>query len=139
MPTPSSPAGPTASAVPLWAAIFATRSDSAARAANRDAAARHSQLLIPRVQCVLSRTAPVLHAEILNLGGATPSTLIFVAMEGQLWTFAGALPEHSPRGLIFPLTPMPMAKTNGQERFVVSAAKDVSGRWWDNFTGAVSR
>jgi hypothetical protein len=121
--------------VGLWAAVFATRSDRAARAANRWAAERHARSLAPRVHCVFSTTAPALHAEVFNLGAATPSTLIFAADTGQMWSFAGSFPEQSPRGHLFQFSPLPMVKTSGQRRIIVSVAKDIEDGWWDNQTG----
>lgn len=121
--------------VAVWAAVFATRSDRAAREANQWAAERHAKSLAPRVHCVFSTTAPALHAEVFNLGAATPSTLIFVVHNGQMWTFAGSFPEQSPRGHLYPFTPLPMTKTTGQLRIIVSVAKDIEDGWWDNLTG----
>jgi hypothetical protein len=114
--------------VGIWAAVFATRSDRAARSANQWVAERHAKSLAPRVHCVFSPTGPALHAEVFNLGAATPSTLIFAAHNGQMWTFTGSFPEQSARGQLFEFAPLPMAKTTGQLRIVVSVAKDVDGQ-----------
>jgi len=119
----------------IWAAVFATRSDRAARAANQWVADQHRKSLAPSIRCVFSSTAPDLHAEVFNLGAATPSTLIFVAHKGQMWSLAGSFPEQSPRGHLYPFSTLPMVTTTGQLRIVVSVAKDMDGGWWDNQTG----
>ena len=118
----------------LWAAIFATRADAAARKAERrwDAAVRP----VPHFNFT---SAPAvgqpIELEVENLGGAVAAGVIIVQHGDDLFAGELSLPDRAQaRRMLIP----PVLKAwqrSGQPRTLMLVARDISGRTWDCLNG----
>ena len=118
----------------LWAAIFATRADIAARGARADARQRWEDSTRPTPHFTFT-SAPApgqpIELDVENLGGALVSGAVIVQHGDDLYAGELTLPEKAPaRRIVLP----PVLKAwqrSGQPRCLLLAGRDVSGRTWD--------
>ena len=120
------------------AAFFAFRADQASRKSAAAAEQRWNDSVRPQPH--LSFTAPPapnqpIEIEAENLGGAMAAGAIVAVYGDNLFASVLTLPDKaSPRRFLMP--PVLKAWQNApQPKFVLLAARDVSGRWWDCLEG----
>ena len=122
----------------LWAAIFATRADSAARAAKRLADQRWEDALRP-VPHFSFTTKPSpgqpIELEVENLGGALAAGAVIVQAADDLYAGELTMPERAaPRRILLGPVMKAWQKTNHPSCLLL-VARDVSGKWWDCLDG----
>jgi hypothetical protein len=122
----------------LWAAIFATRADSAARAAKRLADQRWVDATRPAPRLSFTTKPEPGHSielEVENLGGSLTAGAVIVQAADDLYAGELTLPEKAPARRI-KLGPVMKAwqKTNHPSCLLL-VARDVSGTWWDCLDG----
>lgn len=118
----------------LWAAIFATRADMAARHASSEARRRWDDSTRPTPHFTFT-SAPApgqpIELDVENLGGALVAGAVIVQHGDDLFAGELTLPEKAPaRRIVLP----PVLKAwqrSGQPRCLLLAGRDVSGRTWD--------
>lgn len=117
-----------------WAALFATRADSATRKAMREADERHDQEVRPRLEPIGVPAGPLaphdFGMQVANRGGATPLFAFVIQSEDQIFITSGSLGEHTREPFNFTWVGKLTYKTGAfSTPFVV--AQDRHGRWWD--------
>ncbi len=122
----------------LWAAIFATRADSASRAARRLADQRWEDAVRPAPRfSFTTRPAPgqPIELEVENLGGTLAAGAVIVQAAEDLYAGELTMPEKAPPRRIL-LAPVMKAwqKTN-HPNCLLLVGRDVSGTWWDCLDG----
>ena len=122
----------------LWAAIFATRADFAARAAKRLADQRWEDSLRPVPHfSFTTRPAPgqPIELEIENLGGVLVAGAVIVQAADDLYAGELTMPEKAaPRRIMLGPVMKAWQKTN-HPSFLLLVARDVRGKWWDCLDG----
>jgi len=118
----------------LWAAIFATRADMAARRASAEAKRRWEDSTRPTPHFTFTSTpspGQPIELDVENLGGAMVAGAVIVQHGDDLFASELSLPEKAPaRRIVLP----PVLKAwqrSGQPRCLLLAGRDVSGRTWD--------
>jgi hypothetical protein len=118
----------------VWAAVFATRADSATRRAMRDSDQRHDQEIRPRLEPVGVRNAEYQPAnfrmEIANRGGATPLFVFTVQSAQHVYITSGTLDEHTREPFDFTYVG-DLSYGTGYFSTPFVVAQDRLGRWWD--------
>jgi len=122
----------------LWAAIFATRADMAARHAKAEARQRWDDSIRPLPHFTFT-TAPApgqpIEVDVENLGGTLAAGAVIVQHGDDLFAGELTLPEKAPARRIV-LTPVLKAwQRSNQPRTLLLAGRDVSGRCWDCLDG----
>ena len=123
----------------LWAAVFATRADRAARRGIKLADRRWEASTRPVPHLAFTgpaATGQAIELEVENLGGTLAAGGVIVQSGDDLYAGELTLPEKAPpRLMAFPpvMKAWQKAKHPG---FVLVAGRDVSGRWWDCLNGA---
>ena len=122
----------------LWAAIFATRADSAARGARRLADQRWMDTVRPALRFSFThRPAPSqpIEVEVENLGGALAAGAVIVQADADLYAGELTMPDKAPPRRIL-LAPVMKAWQNTQHpSCLLLVGRDVSGTWWDCLDG----
>jgi hypothetical protein len=118
----------------LWAAIFATRADLAARHASADAKRRWDDSTRPTPHFTFTSSpspGQPIELDVENLGGALVAGAVIVQHGDDLYAGELSLPEKAPaRRIVLP----PVLKAwqrSGQPRCLLLAGRDVTGRTWD--------
>ena len=122
----------------LWAAIFATRADLAARGAKAEARQRWEDSIRPLPHFTFT-SAPApgqpIEVDVENLGGALAAGAVIVQHGDDLFAGELTLPEKAPARRVV-LTPVLKAwQRSNQPRTLLLAGRDVSGRCWDCLDG----
>jgi len=122
----------------LWAAIFATRADIAARGAKSEARQRWDDSIRPLPHFTFT-SAPApgqpIEVDVENLGGMLAAGAVIVQHGDDLFAGELTLPEKAPARRIV-LTPVLKAwQRSSQPRCLLLAGRDVSGRCWDCLDG----
>jgi hypothetical protein len=121
------------------AAFFAFRADSAARDGRRKADRRWDDTVRPRPH--LSFTIPPatgqpIELEVENLGGAMVAGAVVAEYGDDLYACELILPDKAvPRRILVPAVMKAWQKAS-KPTFLMVAARDVSGRWWNCLDGA---
>jgi hypothetical protein len=118
----------------LWAAIFATRADGAARRAGKVADARWETATKPVPQ--ITFTGPPapnqpIEVEVQNLGGTLVAGGVIVQAGDDLYASELILPEKAPPRRILLQPAMKAWQRAGQPSCLLLVARDVSGRYWN--------
>jgi hypothetical protein len=121
------------------AAAFAFRADAAARAARTEAAHRWDDMVRPRPRFTF--TAPPspgkpIEVEVENLGGMLAAGAVIAEYGDDLFACELSLPDKAPPRRIQLPPVMKAWQKATQPAFLMVAARDVSGRWWDCLNGA---
>jgi len=122
----------------LWAAIFATRADAAARSARADAKQRWDDSIRPLPHFTFtSAPAPgqAIELDVENLGGALAGGGVIVQHGDDLFAGELTLPEKAPARRIVLAPVMKAWQKANQPRTLLLAGRDVSGRTWDFIDG----
>jgi hypothetical protein len=122
----------------LWAAIFATRADFAARRAKAEAQQRWYDSIRPLPHFTFTSAPAVgqpIEVDVENLGGTLAAGAVIVQHGDDLFAGELTLPEKAPARRIV-LTPVLKAwqKAN-QPSCLLLASRDISGRCWDCLDG----
>lgn len=122
----------------LWAAIFATRADRAARQARKDAALRWDASTKPVPHLTFTAfTAPgqSIQVQVENLGGTLAAAGVIVQSGDELYAGELTLPEKAPaRPISLPFVVKAWQRA-AQPRTLLLIARDVSGRCWNCLDG----
>lgn len=122
----------------LWAAIFATRADRAARRARKDAEVRWDASTRPVPHLTFTAfTAPgqSIQVQVENLGGTLAAGGVIVQSGDELYAGELTLPEKAPaRPISLPFVVKAWQRTT-QPRALLLIARDVSGRCWNCLDG----
>jgi hypothetical protein len=123
----------------LWAAVFATRADLAARGAKRLGDQRWADSVRPLPRFNFTTSAPPvgqpLEVEIQNLGGALAAGAVIVQHGDDLFAAELTMPEKSePRRILLAPVMKAWQKAN-QPRCLLLLSRDVSGICWDGLDG----
>jgi hypothetical protein len=118
----------------LWAAVFATRADSASRRAIKVADARWEATTKPIPQ--LTFTGPpspnqAIEVEVQNLGGTMVAGGVIVQAADDLYASELTLAEKSPPRRILLQPAMKAWQRAGQPSCLLLVARDVNGRYWN--------
>ena len=122
----------------LWAAVFATRADLAARRAAALANKRWEDAVRPSPR--LSFTTPpapgqAIELEVENLGGTLAAGAVIVQAGDDLYAGELTLPEHAQPRRIF-LSPVLKAwQRKNQPGCLLLMGRDLSGQCWDYLDG----
>jgi hypothetical protein len=121
------------------AAFFAFRADAAARSARAEAAHRWDDMVRPRPRFTFTAPPPPgrpIEVEVENLGGMLAAGAVIAEYGDDLFACELSLPDKAPpRRILLPPVMKAWQKAN-QPAFLMVAARDVSGRWWDCLNGA---
>jgi hypothetical protein len=122
----------------LWAAIFATRADAAARGARADAHQRWDDSIRPVPHFTF--TSPPspgqsIELDVENLGGTMVAGAVIVQHGDDLFAGELTLPEKAPARRIVLAPVLKAWQKTGQPRCLLLAGRDVSGRCWDCLDG----
>lgn len=121
-------------ALALWAAIFATRADSASRRASKVADARWETATKPVHQITFTGTpAPnqPIEIELQNLGGTLVAGAVIVQAGDDLYASELILPEKAPPRRILLQPAMKAWQRASQPSCLLLIARDVNGRYWN--------
>lgn len=122
----------------LWAAIFATRADSASRAARRLADTRWEESVrpVPRLSFT-ARPSPSqpIELEVENFGGALAAGAVIVQADDDLYAGELTLPDHAPPRRIQLAPVMKAWQKLNHPQCLLLVGRDVSGKWWDCLDG----
>lgn len=122
----------------LWAAIFATRADRAARLAQKEAAARwqSSTKPVPHVTfTAFAAPGESIQVQVENLGGTLTAGGVIVQSGDEIYAGELTLPEKAPaRPISFPFIVKAWQRTP-QPKCLLLIARDVSGRCWNCLDG----
>lgn len=118
----------------LWAAIFATRADIAARGAKIEALKRWDDATRPLPHLTFT-SAPgpgqSIEVDVENLGGTLAGGAVILQYGDDLFAGELTLPEKAPARRIV-LTPVLKAwQRSAQPRCLLLAGRDITGRCWD--------
>jgi hypothetical protein len=123
----------------LWAAIFATRADVAARRAKADAQRRYDDGIRPLPHFTFT-SAPApgqpIEVDVENLGGTMAAGAVIVEYGDDLFAGELTLPEKAPARRVVLAPVMKAWQRANQPRCILLAGRDVSGRCWDCLDGA---
>jgi hypothetical protein len=118
----------------LWAAIFATRADMAARHASSEARRRWDDSTRPTPHFTFT-AAPSpgqpIELDVENLGGALVAGAVIVQHGDDLFAGELSLPEKAPARRIVLAPVLKAWQKSGQPSCLLLAGRDVSGRTWD--------
>ncbi|TMC89796.1 MAG: hypothetical protein E6J12_08695 [Chloroflexi bacterium] len=120
------------------AAVFAFQAAATAGNAKHDADRRWDDMVRPRPR--LAFTAPPspnqpIEVEVENLGGTLAAGALIAIYGEELYASELTLPEKAPaRRMTLPPVLKAWQKAR-QPAFLMMAARDVSGRWWDCLDG----
>lgn len=130
--------GAAAALLALWAAVFATRADLAARRARSEARQRWDDAIRPLPHFTFTSAPAVgqpIEVDVENLGGTLAAGAVIVQHGDDLFAGELTLPEKAPARRIV-LTPVLKAwQRSSQPRCLLLAGRDVSGRCWDCLDG----
>ena len=122
----------------LWAAVFATRADRAARKAARLADARWEATTRPVPHLTFAGVPPpnqAIDVDVENLGGTLVSAGVIVQAGDDLYAGELTLAEKAPPRR-FQLQPeMKAWQRAAQPRCLLLVSRDVNGRCWDSLDG----
>lgn len=122
----------------LWAAVFATRADLAARRASALAARRWDDSIRPTPHLSFTtRPAPgqAIELEVENLGGTLAAGAVIVQADDDLYAGELRLPEHASPRRIF-LSPVLKAwQRTSRPSCLLLVGRDLSGKCWDSLDG----
>jgi hypothetical protein len=122
----------------LWAAIFATRADVAARKARSEAERRWDDSVRPVPHFNFTSAPSIgqpIELEVENLGGAVAAGAVIVQHGDDLFAGELSLPDKAPaRRMLLPPVLKAWQRT-GQPRTLMLVARDISGRTWDCLNG----
>lgn len=122
----------------LWAAVFATRADRAARAAKREADQRWVDTTrpVPRFSFT-TKPSPgrPIELEVENLGGTLAAGAVIVQTADDLYAGELTMPEKAPPRRITLGPVMKAWQKTDHPSFLLLVARDVSGKWWDCLDG----
>lgn len=122
----------------LWAAVFATRADRAARRAIKLADSRWESTTKPVPHLTfLGPAAPgqPLEVEIENLGGTLTAGGVIVQAADDLYAAELTMPEKTAGRRIQLQPAMKAWQRSSQPRCLLLVARDVGGRCWDCLDG----
>jgi hypothetical protein len=123
-----------AAALALWAAIFATRADRAARRASKLADARWEATTKPVPQITFtSSPAPnqPIEVEVQNLGGTMVAGGVIVQAADDLYASELSMPDKAPPRRIQFQPAMKAWQRASQPSILLLVARDVNGRYWN--------
>jgi hypothetical protein len=122
----------------LWAAVFATRADRAARNARATAERRWDEMVRPRPRFTFVAPPALgqpIEVEVENLGGALAAGAVIAEYGDDIFASELTLPDKAPpRRILLPPVIKAWQKAN-QPQFLMVAGRDLSGRWWDCLNG----
>ncbi len=122
----------------LWAAIFATRADRAARRMQKEAAARwdSSTKPVPHVSFTqFNAPGQSIQVQVENLGGTLAAGAVIVQSGDEIYAGELTLPEKAPaRPISFPFVVKAWQRT-AQPKCLLLIARDVGGRCWNCLDG----
>ena len=121
-------------ALALWAAIFATRADSASRRAIKVADARWEATTKPVPQVTFTGPpAPnqPIEVEVQNLGGTIVAGGVIVQAADDLYASELTMAEKSPPRRILLQPAMKAWQRAGQPSCLLLVVRDVNGRYWN--------
>jgi hypothetical protein len=122
----------------LWAAVFATRADLAARSGRADAQRRYEDSVRPLPHFTFTSAPAIgqpIEVDVENLGGTMPAGAVILQHGDDLFAGELSLPEKAPARRIV-LTPVLKAwQKAGQPRCLLLVGRDVTGRCWDCLDG----
>ena len=121
-------------ALALWAAIFATRADSASRRAIKVADARWEATTKPVPQVTFTGPpAPnqAIEVEVQNLGGTMAAGGVIVQAADDLYASELTMAEKAPPRRILLQPAMKAWQRAGQPSCLLLVARDVNGRYWN--------
>jgi hypothetical protein len=122
----------------LWAAIFATRADQAARAAKRQADQRwvDSTRPVPRLSFTTKpEPGHSIELEVENFGGTLAAGAVIVQAADDLYAGELTLPEKAPARRIKLGPVMKAWQKANHPSCLLLVARDVGGTWWDCLDG----
>lgn len=122
----------------LWAAVFATRSDRAARKAARAADSRWEATTKPLPHLTFTGVPSpnqAIEVEVENLGGTLVAGGVIVQAADDLYAGELALAEKAPPRRILLQPAMKAWQRAAQPRCLLLITKDVNGRCWDSLDG----
>ena len=125
-------------ALALWAAIFATRADSASRRAIKVADARWEATTKPVPQVTFTGPpAPnqAIEVEVQNLGGTMAAGGVIVQAADDLYASELTMAEKAPPRRILLQPAMKAWQRASQPRCLLLVARDVNGRTWNCLDG----
>lgn len=122
----------------LWAAVFATRADLAARRAAALANQRWEDAVRPAPR--LTFTTPpapgqAIELEVENLGGILAAGAIIVQAGDDVYAGELTMAEHAPARRIFLGPVMKAWQRKSQPSCLLLVGRDVSGKCWDYLDG----
>jgi hypothetical protein len=124
----------------LWAAVFATRADLAARKATKVADARWETVTKPVPHLTFtglpSPNQPI-EIEIENLGGTLVAGGVIVQAADDLYASELTMAEKAPPRRIVLQPALKAWQRATQPRCLLLVARDVNGRWWNCLDGKV--
>ncbi len=122
----------------LWAAIFATRADRAARKAKRIADQRWDDSIRPQPNFSFT-SAPAMgqpiEVSVQNMGGALTAGAVIVQHGDDLYASELTLTDRAPSSRILLMPVMKAWQRASSPRCLLLAGRDISGRWWDFLDG----
>ena len=122
----------------LWAAVFATRADRAARRAGKLADARWEAATKPVPHLTFTGSpAPnqPIEVEVDNLGGTAIAGGVIVQAADDLYAGELTMPEKAPPRRILLQPAMKAWQRASQPRCLLLVARDVNGRTWNCLDG----
>jgi len=127
-----------AAVLALWAAVFATRADQAARRAARVADIRWEAMTKPVPHLTFQNPPPAgqpIDVAIENLGGTLAAGGVIVQAGDDLYAGEVTLPEKAPARRVSLDPVMKAWQRTNQPRTLLLVARDVGGRCWDCTNG----
>ena len=125
-------------AAALWAAIFATRADFAARRSRAEAQRRWEESIRPLPHFTFTSAPAVgqpIEVDVENLGGALAAGAVILQHGDDLFAGELTLPEKAPARRIVLAPVLKAWQRSSQPRCLLLAGRDVSGRCWDCLDG----
>lgn len=122
----------------LWAAVFATRADMAARRAAALANKRWEDTVRPSPR--LSFTSPPapgqpIELEVENLGGTLAAGAVIVQAGDDLYAGELTMPEHAPPRRIYVNPVLKAWQRKNHPACLLLVGRDLSGKCWDYLDG----
>jgi hypothetical protein len=122
----------------LWAAVFATRADHAARRASALATKRWEETMRPAPRVAFT-TPPspgqAIELEVENLGGTLVAGAVIVQAGDDLYAGELAMPEHAAPRRLYVSPVLKAWQRKSQPSCLLLVGRDLSGKCWDYLDG----
>jgi hypothetical protein len=122
----------------LWAAVFATRADSSARRAARQAEERWHSQIRPQPQVIFigkTRTPRGLEVQVENAGGAATTSAVLAQAGDEFFAGQFRIAAHAPPATSVLSPALKAWQPVDHPVCRLLAARDIEGSWWDCLVG----